>query len=371
MGPGPSDEQWATDREVRDREYLFGYFSTPLVGDGRVYTAMRDSLYWSESMADPGHVVAYDDEDGTEAWRVELPRLAGGSPALADDRMFVGDTSGTLHSVSTDGDRLWTHDLGSPVRGCTVAGDHCYVVDDSATLHAFTLGGERCLYRDRSGALDGLLGGTSFQVDSAPAVDSSGVYASVLADPEGSRRARLLAYEHDGTQRWSYGFPISRGIPNTPAVVDDLVLVTAGGEIHAVEAATGERRWRFVTGSDTTGAPASDGERAYVGAKNLYALSLADGHEQWRVVNEAVDGSFGYEHGVPFIARPAVTDDAVYLRAGAFDPTDGSRLWGDLGRPESEDAATAVFGQRPLVSPAVTADALYLAHQQRGVLKLA
>ncbi|MCT9097039.1 PQQ-binding-like beta-propeller repeat protein [Haloarchaeobius sp. HME9146] len=375
-GPAESTVQWLTGRDEGDGEYLIGYFSTPLVGDGQVYTAMLDyDLFDADTRHDEsGFVVAFDDETGTEAWRLELPRLAGGSPSLAGDRLFVGDSGGGLHAISTDGEFIWTKNLGAPARGCTVAGSTLYVIDNSGAVHGFTLDGDRCWQHDPSSVLDGILGGESYAVNSAPAVDASGVYATVHVNPNSrdDRTARVLAFDHGGSQRWHYDFPASYQPPNTPTVVDGTVVATAGNQIHAIDAESGDRQWRFVTGHDHTGAPATDGDRVYVGAKNLYALSLSDGTEQWRVVNEATEGSVGYENGAPFMARPAVTDDAVYLRAGAFDPEDGSRLWGDFANEHAvEDGVQRDYGWRPMVSPSVTADALYLAHQTEGVLKLA
>ncbi|WP_267639849.1 PQQ-binding-like beta-propeller repeat protein [Haloarchaeobius amylolyticus] len=372
---GPTDPavRWTATRETGSKPYLLGYFSTPLVADGQVFTAMRDYDVRHERSEEPGFLVAIDDQSGDENWRVDLPRLAGGSPALAGDRLFVGDAGGTLHVFSTEGEHHWSRDLGAPIGGCTVAGSHCYVADDSGTIHGFKLNGEHCWRHDPSGFLDGILGGESYAVNSAPAVDASGVYVTLHENPESrdNQIARVLAFDHDGSQRWSYGFPASYRPPNTPAVVDGTVVATAGNQIHAIDAESGDRQWRFVTGHDSTGAPATDGERVYVGAKNLYALSLSDGTEQWRVVNEATFVTVGFENGVPFLSRPAVTDDTVYLRAAGFDPVDGTHKWGDPTAEVEDDLSNDEYGRRPVVSAAVTGDALYLAHQLRGVVKLA
>ncbi|MFT4890605.1 MAG: hypothetical protein ACI9YT_001523 [Halobacteriales archaeon] len=76
---------------------------------------------------------------------------------------------------------------------------------------------------------------------------------------------------------------------------------------------------------------------------------------------------------LPFTARPAVTDGAVYLRASAYDPDDGTHLWGDLAEASAmgPDRATDVYARRPVAKPATTGDALYLSHQAKGVLKFA
>lgn len=110
-----------------------------------------------------------------------------------------------------------------------------------------------------------------------------------------------------------------------------------------------------------------------VGAKNLYALDIGDGSGQWRIVNRGVSDSAQWTQSIPFVARPAVTDDAVYLRAGAFDPRDGSLLWGDLAEEAVLGSAHAAesFGWRSIAPLSVTADALYLSHQVEGVTKIA
>ncbi len=370
-GPSNGEIQWQTDREAGDGPRLNGWFSAPIVDDDAVYIAIRQLGPYERE--DPGHLVAFDDETGKLQWRLELPSPAGGDPALASDTILVGDEAGTLHAISTAGKQRWTQDLGTAVRTPTIISGHVYVLDASATVHGFTLDGERCWKYGQSGFWDGLLGGgRSFVVNSAPAVDDSRVYVTMQENPDNDPTGHVLAFDHGGNEKWSYSFPIGYEPPNTPAVVDGTVLVTGGDRILALDAPTGKLRWRFVVGHRHTGAPATDGERVYVSAKNLYALDIGDGSEQWRVVNHGVRGSSGWAKSIPFMARTAVTDDAVYLRAGAFDPHDGSRLWGDLAeeRVLKSNYMTEYYDQRSLAPLSVTAEALYLSHQTLGVTKV-
>ncbi|WP_435361544.1 PQQ-binding-like beta-propeller repeat protein [Haloarchaeobius sp. DFWS5] len=375
-GPSSGAIQWQTDREAGDGPRLNGWFSTPLVDDGAVYVSLRQ-LDRNELRDYPGYLVAFDEETGDIQWRTELPNIAGGDPALADDTVLVGDTGGTLHAFSTTGERRWRKELGAAVRTPTAVGGHVYVLDASGTVYGFTDEGEQCWKHDlgKSGFVDGLLGGggSSFEAASAPAVDDSRVYVTVHESPDDERLGRVVAFDHEGEQEWTYSFPTGYQPPNTPAVVDDTVLVTGGDQIHALDATTGERLWRFVVGYRRTGPPATDGEHVYVGAKNLYALDIGDGSEQWRVVNRAVESGTGWTNGIPFMSRVAVTDDAVYLRAGAFDRRDGSRLWGDLAEDTvlGSNYATSYYGRHPMVLLSVTGDALYLSHQNQGVTKVA
>lgn len=370
-GPSNGELQWQTDREAGEGPRLNGVFSAPIIDDGAVYVALRqDDVYeWDY----PGYLVALDDETGELQWRVELPSLAGGDPALAGDTILIGDEGGGIHAISTAGEQRWTQDLGAAVRTPTVIDGQIYVLDASATVHGLTLDGERCWEDGQSDLLGGLLESGSFAVDSAPAIDDARVYVTIQENPGRERIGHVLAFDHDGNEEWRYSFPTGYEPPTTPAVVDETVLVTGGDQILALDATTGEQRWRFVVGHDHTGPPATDGERVYVGAKNLYALDMRDGSEQWRVVNHGVREPIRWAKSIPFMARPAVTDDAVYLRAGAFDPRDGSRLWGDLADEAviGSNYATRSYGQRSLAPLSVTADALYLSHQIQGVTKVA
>ncbi|KAB1185090.1 MULTISPECIES: PQQ-binding-like beta-propeller repeat protein [Haloferax] len=376
-GPSNGEIQWRTDRDDVEGPRLNGWFSTPIVADETVYVATREID--AHDLEYPGYLTALDDETGELQWGVELLSLAGGDPTLAGDTIFVGDQGGTLHAISTDGERRWTQTLGAAVRTPTVIGDYIYVLDASATLYAFTLDGEQCWEYSQSDFWNGILGGgSSFAANSAPAVDESRVYVTVKEDSNDKRTGRVRtahvqAFDHEGNEEWSFSFPTGYKPPNTPAVVDGTVLVTGGDRIFALDATTGEQQWRFVVGHRHTGAPATDGERVYVGAKNFYALDLGDGSEQWRVVNYGVSDALGWTKSIPFMGRAAVTDDAVYLRAGAFDPSDGSRLWGTLAEETvlESNYSTRHYSRHSMTPLSVTADALYLAHQVLGVTKVA
>lgn len=370
-GQTPLTRQWAHDREQGPGPDLWGHLSTPIVGQESVYVSTAVSKYQHEE--GPGYLAAIDAGSGERRWTVELPRYASGAPVLADETLFVGDLAGTLHAVSTTGERRWTRSLGAAVGQPTVYGNVVYVLDDSGTIHGFTLEGNRCWREDRSGPLEGLLGSSSETADAAPAVDESGIYATILSGERYDWTATVVAFDHDGSERWTYTFPADER-SNAPTLVDGTLLVTAGDQLHAIDAETGERRWQFTFGYRHAGPPATDGQRVYVGAKNFYAIDLEDGSERWRLVNRGVEAGSGWVRSLPFIARPSITDDAIYLRAGAYDPADGTHRWGDLAETsvvDSEYLASDHYTRHPIAHPATTEDALYLSHQHHGVVKFA
>ena len=374
-GPGPSRERWRYRRGSEPSQYLYGFFSKPLVVDDTVYVAMTtgDSFGGTEYH---GNVLAVDARTGERRWRAELPRLAAGAVASRDGRLYVGDAGGRLHALDTaTGDRAWTTSLGDSAVGTpTPYGDRVYVLDDAGTLHAVTAAGDACFSRAASGVAEGLLGGPDRRAGAAPAVDDDRVYVTVAEERDDGPTAVVRAISHDDALDWTHEFPVGRATPNAPAVTDGGVVVTGGDRLRVLDPDGGDRRGQVVFGYEHVGPPATNGTRAYVGAKNLYAIDLDDATRRWRVVNHArSDGVGGWTDGIPFLARPAVADGTVYHRAAAYDARTGERQWGSTADEEvaNGEYTTSAYGRRPFAAPAITADALYLAHQHRGVVKYA
>ncbi|MFB6172901.1 MAG: PQQ-binding-like beta-propeller repeat protein [Haloarculaceae archaeon] len=374
MAPPPSETRWRTAREAIDPP-LYGTLSTPVVGD-HIYVAGLADPYF-EPDDDQLVLAALDRASGDPVWTLAFDGGLSGAPALVDSTLVVGGYDGRLSGVSPDGRRRWRLGLDGRSGTPTPYGDRVYVADGAGSLHAVTADGER-LWRVHWGLpfdrlSERLLGDADPRAVGAPAVDERGVYATVASSDGASDGVVLLAYDHRGNRRWRRSF---RGAANRrvhgPTVADGTVYAVVGDAVVALGAADGSDRWRFATGYRTPGPVATDGDRLYVGAKNLYALDAATGEERWRVVNEAVQTTLGWRRGLPYVARPAVADGAVHLRAGAFDATTGARLWGDDADAwvAADDYFDDPFDHRPSVKPVATAEALYLAHAIDGVVRL-
>lgn len=368
-GPRDATEEWSTTRVIRTLRT--GVLSAPVVGDSTVYVATLAREY-----ADPGddsnHLNAFDADTGTRAWKTEFPRLLTGGPALVGSTVVVGGWEGGLHAVR-DGEVVWTADLGKMVGTPTVYGDRLYVPDGTGRLYAVDRDGGRVWTADRPSVVEKLIGDDERVDAGVPAADGSGVYATFEAFRDDRDAAFLVAFDHAGNRRWRYRLdgPEAR-VPHGPTVDGGTVFATAGGTVHAVDTDSGDRQWRFVTGYGTAGPPSTDGDHVYVGAKNLYALDAATGTERWRVVNESLTERADPTK-LPYLARSPVADGMVYLRAGAVDAADGSRLWGDDADAwlTEGDYYEDPYLRRPMARLAVTADALYLSHAGRGMVKFA
>jgi outer membrane protein assembly factor BamB len=143
-------------------------------------------------------------------------------------------------------------------------------------------------------------------------------------------------------QRWKF----DKGM--TPTVSDGVAYFgSMDKSLYAVDAATGEERWKFGTGgflpssSDTDGwgsPPTVAGGVVYSTSVdgNLYAVDAKTGNERW-----------AFDAGGPLVRSPAVADGLVYVStvAGtlyAVDAASGKRRWVfDTGTKEASAPTVA------------------------------
>lgn len=184
---------------------------------------------------------------------------------------------------------------------------------------------------------------------------------------------------------------------SSPAVVGDTVYVgtrgpNGSGYVHALDVASGERRWRTPTDGAVHSSPAVVGGTVYVGAQDgrLYALDADSGEIDWR--QEIAEKVF---------SSPAVVDGTVHVGASdgtirALDAATGSVEWrfatggnvrsspavadgtvyvgSDDGVLYALDAATGVIawrfdtGSEVESSPAVGGDRVYVGNANGSVM---
>ncbi|WP_276271916.1 PQQ-binding-like beta-propeller repeat protein [Haloarcula litorea] len=162
-------------------------------------------------------------------------------------------------------------------------------------------------------------------VTDRPTVADGSVYA-------GTEAGTLVGVDAaTGDRRWQYD--TGEAVRGSPTVADGAVVAVAGSQelhasqsVHAVEADSGRRRWRFAPQSwwldilgvhDGTAYVATTDDHLQASGQTLYAVALADGSTEWSV--EIGDNSGGL-----------VTDDRVYVPThGAVDAVghDGTRDW--------------------------------------------
>lgn len=141
------------------------------------------------------------------------------------------------------------------------------------------------------------------------------------------RGPHLLAVGLDGRPRWRFDAAGSSDawLDRTPVAVGERVFaVLTSGVAAALRAEDGRLVWRMGVGpaGSPLSAPATDGERLFVGARDgLHALSLMDGRAVW---------AWPTPRGIT--ATPVVVGDVVYAACHdhclyALDAATGRELW--------------------------------------------
>jgi outer membrane protein assembly factor BamB len=246
------------------------YLHLLAVGADGAYLGLSD-----DAIGASGHEVFSVAPDGSERWRVE-----GGdtwSGALADGTLLTeqGPTTAALDPAS--GTERWRVEGQGPGHRPLVVGDTAY------------------------------LGGTSLR---AVAVDS-------------------------GEERWSFAAePVNDSVNFVVggAVVHDGAVYASGygGALYALEAASGEERWRVTVDDQSRQAPSVHDGTAYTGdiTGTVYAVDAGDGTERWRA---SVPG---------FVAGVTATGAGVLVESYDEDrtrtlvslDTEGEERWRESGK---------------------------------------
>ncbi|RDZ54085.1 hypothetical protein DEQ92_08380 [Haloferax sp. Atlit-6N] len=309
--------------------------------------ALSPSGTWPQYQFDAGNT-GYNPDVSVPSVAEEYWRLnAGGSPVLDGERLYNLHGRGRDKSAlvrrdpSTMAERSATtlvrYGINSPP---VVAGDRVVV---TTFIEAFCLAADRDEVLWRGPEMDGIHGPPA--VGDGVAVVSGGGFDGVPT--------HLRAFElGDGTERWHYD--LGSDAKGAPAVADGAVFVVTDDAVHAVDLATGERRFRVESRASEWTTPVATTEAAYLTTRDdeLLALAPTDGTELWRspgtgtpvvaddVLHVAVDGETatlslddGKEvaarfHGGPHArARETILVSDEHGQLFAYDSVEERRLW--------------------------------------------
>ncbi len=296
-----------------------------------------------------------------------------GAPACAADvAMFRGDAAhtGVYHTaaIAHFNKVKWKFKTGGYVLSSpAVADGGVYFGSTDGNIYALDAGSGKLRWKHQ----------TDSRVTSSPAVADGIVYASsfdgyIYALDAGSGTVRWK-FKTGGERRYAgthlHGFtPVDERMPDpfdlylsSPAVADQTVYAGSGdGNVYALDARTGDVRWKFKTGDVVHASPAIANGTVYVGSwdRYFYALDAATGHLRWRFLtgdDRAIHNQIGIQ------SSAAVGGGLVYFGCRdshlyALDAASGQLRW-----------SIPTHGSWVIASPALRAHDLYFATSDSGL----
>ncbi len=260
--------------------------STPAIGQGMVFVGSGDF-----------HLYALDERSGRVLWRYRADAGVTGSPALSEGVVYVTDQASTVHAVDVETGELvwrvptgpdrplpWGHESGDVwASSPTLVDDVLYVGSGDGHLYAL----------DRATGQTRWRFATEGRVRSTPAVAEGRVYVGSgdgrVYALDASSGDLLWRADTEGVSLFSGDFGFDRRtVQSSPAVADGRVFVGArDGFLYALDAASGRRLWRVDHQvSWVNGSPAVARGLVVVGSSDgrfVHAVDAVTGEERWRV----------------------------------------------------------------------------------------
>jgi eukaryotic-like serine/threonine-protein kinase len=264
-------------------------------------------------------------------WKFATGNRIVSSPVIDSKRIYFGGDDGNVYAVDAEtGRQIWKCTTRGPVSSSpAVANGIVYATSYDGKLYAlnsdtgavkwkFATGGER---RFEAKGLHGMQPKTQTIADpfdvflSSPVIVKNTVYF-------GSGDGNVYALDAaTGEQRWK--FTTGDVVHASPAYADGVLFFGSWDSyFYAVDAASGKEKWRFHGGEDPLihnqvgfqSSPALANGVVYTGCRdsNVYALDAVTGKEKWRCNNE-----LSWVNSSPAIAQSKVffaTSDSSLFR---------------------------------------------------------
>jgi len=286
---------------------------------------------------DPAHSGVYAGEGPRQFHRVKWKFPTGNrivsSPVIDNKKIYFGSDDGNVYAIDAESGReIWRRSTKGPVPSTpAVAAGIVYFASYDGNFYAlnaetgalkwkFATGGER---RFEAKGLHGM------QPKNQTIADPFDIYLS------------------------------------SPVVADGMVYFGSGdGNLYALDAATGDLRWKFKTGDVVHASPAFVNGVVFVGSwdSHFYAVDAKTGKEKWRFHG----GEDPLIHNqVGFQSSPAVIDGTVYTgcrdaQVYALDASTGKEKW------RFDNALSWV-----ITSPAVTRGKVFFATSDSSLYHMA
>ena len=278
--------------------------SSPAVDDDSVYIGVDD-----------GRLHALDKESGAILWSFETNRFESeklwtgsdhrgihGTPAVDDERVYIGDYDGYMYAVDKETGTLeWSSRIGHSVGASPVLyGDFVFIAVE---------------FRYPDGQVFVLDAETGKTIWSTPALGNH-PHSSVTIDPErgyffvGANNGLFFCFDFvSKTEVWRV--QTDDAIKSTAAVDGDTVYITSWDhKLYAIDIDSGRERFTVESQSRSMSSPSVFDGRVYFGSHDskLYAVDADNGEELWV-----------YDTGARIVSSPTVVEQNGLVVVGSKD----------------------------------------------------
>ena len=310
----------------------------------------------------------------TVKWKFHTAGQVNSSPAVVGGAVFVGSTDGNLYAVDRESGTLkWKFDAKSRVVSSpAVAKGLVYFAAYDGNFYAVDAGSGQLKWKFKTQGERRFAGthlhGSQPLSESMPDPFDCYLSSAVVSDGAvyfGSGDGNVYALNAtSGDLKWK--FKTGDVVHASPAIADGTVFVGSWDSyFYAIDAASGKEEWRFKTGEDhdihnqvgLQSSPAVMDGMVYFGCRdsNFYALDAATGQKKWAFPNK---GSW-------VITSPAVKDGKVYFA------TSDSSLFYELDAKSGAIVFQLKFqGWPTFSSPALAGNMLYVGSNSGKLIAL-
>lgn len=280
--------------------------SSAAVDNGKVFIASRNGTY------------AFDENTGVKLWY--LPLSADSSPAVQNEKIFIGGLGNDFYVLGEGGNLVWNVTLGnSIVSSPKVHNGKVFVASMDNTFYTFDEDSGKSLWNFTAQG----------NISSSPAVyNGKLLFLSYLAGECANIAFLYSLDEETGKLLWEY--PISEPTPTafldpSPAVARDVVYIGTGHYFYAINITNGTQIWNVSIGAyNFTSSPVVDNDTVYVGFTNgICVVNLTSRAVSLRSLNSIVYSS-------PVIVNDTIvvaTKNGVVAAYPKYDIDVNNPLW--------------------------------------------
>jgi len=258
---------------------------------------VSETDFYRQSLDRTGYAPTEGPETPDLLWTTYLNDSVTTSPVVADGKVFIGTSGGTLYALdATSGDIIWTFYAGSPVSTSPAFqnGVVFFGTENPGNVYALDAGTGLPIWQ--------------YQVGATAALSSSpGVIDNMVV--VGSSDGELLCLnESEGQLLWTTY--IGGGPLSSPAIQNGTIYITSTIGVDAVDLQTGASIWDFATTWPVTSTPAVADGMVFVGTENndrVYALNQSNGNPVWDYFTSG------------WLTPPAVDSSAQLVIVGSKD----------------------------------------------------